>query len=462
LINHLYLQQNISIIKTIQSDYLLIGGGIMTATLAVLLREKFTTKSITILERLPKVAEESTEAWNNAGTGHAGYCELNYTPVKEDGSVDISKALKINNAFENTMEFWGRCVSKGIIQELSKCVHFVPHYSFVWGENDVEFLEKRWNALSAQKTFSDMEFTKDKSKIKSWLPLIFEGRENSDEPMAATKIAHGRDVNFGEITDQIFHSFESDALTSVFLENEVRDLSKMKDNTWDVEVKDLTSNETWNIKAGFVFIGAGGGSLPLLEKANIPEADGYGGFPISGQWLRCTNKSIVEKHNAKVYSKAKKGAPPMSVPHLDTRIINEEKELLFGPFAGFSTKFLKNGSYFDLPSSIELGNVLSMIGAGMHNITLTKYLIEQVTLSMEDRMEALREFFPAADINDWELAIAGQRVQVIKKDDDEWGKLEFGTEMIISEDKTISGLLGASPGASTSYEIMEELMEKCF
>jgi malate dehydrogenase (quinone) len=227
-------------------------------------------------------------------------------------------------------------------------------------------------------------------------------------------------------------------------------------------VKNTATGDRRKLQAKFVFIGAGGGSLPLLIKSEIPEGKGFGGFPVSGQWLRCKNREVIEKHNAKVYGKASVGAPPMSVPHLDTRMIEGKKELLFGPYAGFSTKFLKYGSYLDLPLSIKFNNIRPMLSAGIKNIPLTKYLIDQVRQSPEDRLEALKEYLPAAKIEDWELEIAGQRVQVIKKDEKEGGVLEFGTEVVSAADGSIAALLGASPGASTAVSIMLDLLKRCF
>lgn len=444
-----------------QIDFLLIGGGIMSATLAALLQERMPEAEMIVIERLPKVAEESSEAWNNAGTGHAGNCELNYTPEDENGNVSIDKACKIADSFVQSLAFWKDCAERGWLSDYDKCVNRVPHLSFVEGEENVNFLRERWQKMKHNPHFEHMKFSTDWDELCEWIPLMMEGRDK-DIPVAATKVDEAFDVNFGEITDQLFAYLSIQNNINLLLENEAIDFEKMENGNWLVEIKDLRSDHIWKAEAKFVFIGAGGGALPLFEKSDIEEAAGYGGFPISGQWLRCTNKSIIAQHFAKVYGKAKVGAPPMSVPHLDSRIINGERELLFGPFAGFSTKFLKNGSYFDLPLSLEFDNLLPMLGAGLHNIPLTQYLISQVTQSMDDRMDALREFYPKAEDSDWELVIAGQRVQVIKKDEEDWGKLEFGTEVIISHDKTIAGLLGASPGASTSYTILKSIMETCF
>ena len=439
----------------------LIGAGIMSATLGILLKELNPNFSISIYERLGEVAAESSDAWNNAGTGHSAFCELNYTPQKENGTVDISKAVKIASAFELSKSFWAYLVNEKYFDQPENFINNIPHISFVWGEENVAFLKKRFDALRQHPLFATMQFSDDTSQLMQWMPLVMQGRDNT-EKAAATKMDIGTDVNFGNLTRILFAHLTSLPGVELFLNHEVRDLDKQEDGTWLVQYEDLVFDEKNECYTDFVFIGAGGGSLPLLQKSNIDEAEGYGGFPISGQWLVCNNDAVIKQHNAKVYGKASVGAPPMSVPHLDTRLIDGKRALLFGPFAGFSTKFLKQGSYFDLSKSLELANIIPMLSAGWHNIALTKYLIHQVTLNHTDRVEALKEYFPAAVATDWELAIAGQRVQVIKKDEEEGGVLEFGTELVFAKDKSIAALLGASPGASTTVSAMLDVLNNCF
>jgi len=447
--------------KIEQTDYILVGAGIMSATLAVILHELEPSASIHIYERLDKVAEESSDGWNNAGTGHAGYCELNYTPENEDGSISISKAVKIAAQFETSKHFWAALCEKGYIKDPRNFISRIPHHSFVMGEEDTAYLRKRYDAMKAHHLFSEMEYSEEFETLKNWMPLMMQNREKS-QVCAATMMSKGTDVNFGSLTEMMLSHLSATDTTNIFLSHEVRDLDKNDDGSWTITVKDLVSKTKTEVTAKFVFIGAGGGTLYLLNKSGIDEADGYGGFPISGQWLKCRNENIIQQHCAKVYGKASIGAPPMSVPHLDTRMIDGERQLLFGPYAGFSTKFLKQGSLLDLPRSIDWDNIFPLLSAGWHNLSLTKYLIGQVTQSMDQRMELLREYYPDASVDDWELETAGQRVQVIKKDEEDGGKLEFGTELVVSEDGTIAGLLGASPGASTATSIMIEVLEKCF
>jgi malate dehydrogenase (quinone) len=442
-------------------DVVLIGAGIMSATLGMLLKELEPELTIAIFERLDVAAAESSDAWNNAGTGHSAFCELNYTPQKEDGSVDIKKAVNIAEQFEVSRQFWSYLIENNIISHPHNFIQSVPHMSFVWGEENVDYLKKRYKALQQCHLFKTMEYSEDPEKLESWMPLVMKGRD-ATQKVAATHMEMGTDVNFGALSRALFNHLEKMDGVTMHFNHDVRDFKKEEDGSWTIKVKNRETREKQHIRTKFVFIGAGGGSLPLLEKSDIPEGKGFGGFPVSGQWLRCNNPEIIEQHRAKVYGKASVGAPPMSVPHLDTRMIDGQKALLFGPYAGFSTKFLKNGSFMDLPLSIKANNIVPMVSAGLDNIPLTKYLIAQVRQKPEDRLEALREYFPEAKMEDWELEIAGQRVQVIKKDPVHGGILEFGTEVVSAADGSIAALLGASPGASTAVSIMLNLLKRCF
>lgn len=441
-------------------DVVLIGAGIMSATLGVMLKELEPGLTVEIFERLDVAAAESSDAWNNAGTGHSAFCELNYTPQKPDGSVDTSKAVSIAESFEVSKQFWSYLVRSKLVDSPENFIRSIPHMSFVWGEANVRFLRTRYEALQKCALFHGMEYSEDPEQLREWMPLVMKER-NPAEPVAATRMTLGTDVNFGSLTRMMFNRLQEQDKVAMHFSHEVKKL-KQKDGLWQVRVKDEITGEKRNVYAKFVFIGAGGGSLPLLEKSGIPEGNGFGGFPVSGQWLKCTNPEVIEQHNAKVYGKASVGAPPMSVPHLDTRMIDGKKALLFGPYAGFSTRFLKNGSLLDLPLSIKPNNIMPMIAAGLDNIPLTKYLINQVRQSQDDRLQALREYLPTAKAEDWELETAGQRVQVIKKDDKHGGILEFGTEVVSAADGSIAALLGASPGASTAVSIMLTLMTRCF
>lgn len=442
-------------------DVVLIGAGIMSSTLAIFLKELVPGIKMALYERLDEVAQESSDAWNNAGTGHSAFCELNYTPEHEDGTIDISKALKIASSFEQTKEFWCYLIEKGFLKSPNDFIHRVPHMSFVWGNDNVKFLKNRHEALSKYPLFSQMQYSENTDQLKNWMPLVMQGRK-SQEPLAATRMEIGTDVNFGALSRALVSHLGEQDNFELYLSHEIKDIDRSKSGGWNIEVKNTMTDTKFEVHATNVFVGAGGGSLPLLEKAHIPEAKGYGGFPVSGQWFICKNEAIIAQHAAKVYGKASVGAPPMSVPHLDTRIIDGKKSLLFGPYAGFSTKFLKNGSFTDLPFSLELGNIIPMVSAGLHNIPLTKYLIDQVLQSQEERLEALQEYYPEAKLEDWTLAYAGQRVQVIKKDEHEGGVLEFGTEIVATQDGSLSTLLGASPGASTAVSIMVDVLKKCF
>ena len=444
-----------------EADVLLIGGGVMSATLGVLLHQLDPTLKIQIVEALAEVARESSNPWNNAGTGHAALCELNYTKQLEDGSVDISKALEINEAFQMSKQFWAYLTEQGILGDPKEFINAVPHMSFVRGEDNVDYLRKRYECMQAHHFFQDMEYTEDPDTITEWTPLITQGR-STEEKIAATRVNSGTDINFGSLTEQLVDYLEAQDTIKLATNHIVKDLKRKKDGTWQIKVRNMTRGINRKIKAPFVFVGAGGASLPLLQKSDIPEGKGFGGFPVSGQFLVCDNQEIVSRHEAKVYGKAAVGAPPMSVPHLDTRVIDNKKSLLFGPFAGFSPKFLKSGSLLDLPCSVKISNLVPMLAVGKDNLDLTRYLIEQCMLTEEDRIDSLREFFPEAELDNWRLETAGQRVQIIKKDKEKGGVLQFGTELITAEDGSIAALLGASPGASCSVSVMLDVLRKCF
>lgn len=442
-------------------DVILIGAGIMSATLGSLLKELAPDWNIKVFEKLDKTGGESSNVWNNAGTGHAALCELNYTKEQSDGSIDISKAIKINEQFQITKQYWSYLLNKGYIHNPEEFVRSLPHMSLVHGRDNINFLKKRHETMTAHPLFKGMEFSEDPEKLKEWIPLIMKNR-TLDEPVAATRMETGTDVNFGNLTEKLFDHLEGQDVQLNYNQR-VDDVKRVDDGSWMVKVQHMDSGQTALHSADFVFVGGGGGSLHLLQKSGVPEGKGFGGFPVSGQFMVCNNPEVAKQHEAKVYGKAAAGAPPMSVPHLDTRYIDNEQSLLFGPFAGFTPKFLKAGSLADLFTSIKVSNIMTMLAAGVKEISLTKYLIGQVLQTKEQRMEALREFIPDAKSEDWDLVVAGQRVQVIK-DTEEGGKgtLQFGTEIVNSADGSIAALLGASPGASTAVHVMIDVLNQCF
>ncbi len=442
-------------------DIVLIGAGIMSATLATVLKELDPSLTVAVYERLNDCGQESSQAWNNAGTGHAANCELNYTPQRADGSVDISKALEVNTEFDISRQLWSYLVKKGAIPDPRAFLHPCPHMSFVRGAENVAFLRERYRQMSAHHCYHGMEFTEDPAKIAEWAPLIMEGRK-SNEAVAATRIITGTDVDYGALTHLLFAQLTGQSGFGIHYNRQVVGLNREEGGRWRILVEDTFDGTRQEVSAKFVFIGAGGASLDLLQMSQIPEGRGYGGFPVSGIWLRCDVDEVSERHHAKVYGKAASGSPPMSIPHLDTRIIAGRKSLLFGPYAGFSSKFLKHGSLTDLFHSITHDNILPLLEVAKDNIDLTEYLIGQVLQSSSHQFSMLQEFFPQAKRGDWKEAVAGQRVQIIKPDSDRVGILEFGTELVPAADKSLVALLGASPGASTAAFIALRVLETCF
>jgi malate dehydrogenase (quinone) len=442
-------------------DVALVGAGIMSATLGVFLKELQPHLKLEVIEQLPGEAQESSGAWNNAGTGHAANCELNYTPMGADGSIDIAKALQVNTEFDMSRQFWSYLIKKGAITSPEEFIHPVPHMSFVIGAERQDFLRKRHAAMSSHHCYHGMEYSEDHSQIAAWAPLMMEGRDPA-QAVAATRIVTGADVNYGALTSSLLNYLKKQDDFVVRFSQSVVDLKRRPGGGWRLNVIDRTSGAQRSVNAKYIFLGAGGGTLPLLQKSGIPEAKGYAGFSVSGVWLRCGKPELAERHTAKVYGMAATGSPPMSVPHLDTRIIDNKRWLLFGPYAGFTTRFLKRGSLFDLPKSVRPDNILPLLAVARDNFPLEEYLIGQVLQRSSHRFDALREFYPQVDAADWEVSIAGQRVQIIRRDKVHTGKLEFGTEIVHSADSSIVALLGASPGASTAVSIMVHMLENCF
>ena len=443
-------------------DVVLIGSGIMSATLGGVLKQMDPSLRIQLYELTGELALEASNGWHNAGTGHAGLCELSYTPdYGPDGEVDVAKAIEIYHQFEHSLQFWGHAARTGMIENPKDFINPVPHLSFVYGQEQVDFLRSRHRQMSRHHFFKEMEYTEDRDTIRQWAPLILKGRAE-DEPVAMTRMPHGTDVNFGALAEKLIHWLGQQEGCGFATSHRVTNLTKTE-GRWQIEVTDLDGKRSFKNSAKFVFIGAGGGSLPLLQKSGIAEAKGFGGFPIGGQWLISEKPELIEQHNAKVYGMSPGAAPTMAVPHLDTRIINGKKALLFGPYAAWTTKFLhERGSLLDLPGSIRTDNIGSLIKVGLHNIPLVRYLIQQGTQSMQTRMGELRNFFPDAQTGDWKLIDAGIRVQAIKKEDGDAGIVHFGTEVVTDSERSLSALLGASPGASVSTNIILEIVQKCF
>ena len=357
----------------------------------------------------------------------------------------MTKAIEIFQQFEQSKQFWAYALREGMIDRPGDFINQVPHISFVYGQEQVEFLKARYTGMSAHHFFHEMEFSTEPKEIKRWAPLLIAGRR--DMPVAATRMAAGTDVNYGTLARKLVRWLGQQPGCGVATHHRVVDLDRTSDG-WDVTVQDIAGKRKFQNRAPFVFIGAGGGSLPLLQKSNIDEAKGYGGFPVGGQWLVCEKSEVVACHQAKVYGQAQSEAPTMAVPHLDKRVIDGKQSLLFGPFAAFTTKFLqRSGSHWDLLRTVRFSNIGSMAKVGLNNLPLVKYLIQQGTQSMAARMQVLRDFYPEARREDWILVDAGI--------------VHYGTEVVSDADKSIAALLGASPGASVSVSIMLEVLTNC-
>ena len=441
-----------------QPDVILIGSGIMSANLGAMLKGLDPSLKIQVFEVTDALAQESSDGWNNAGTGHAGLCEVSYTPHREaDGTVNVSKLLGIFEQFEHSKQFWSHAVASGMVRNPGDFIHAVPHVGFVHGRENVEFLRARHTAMEGHHFFDAMEYTEDPRTIADWAPLLMEGRE--EEPVAATQAESGTEVNFGVLARKLLGWLAEQDHCGIATCHRVTGLRRTS-RGWEVSATHLGSGESRVHAAKFVFVGAGGGTLPLLQTAGLPEAQGLGCFPIGGQWLVCDKPEIVSRHSAKVYGMVPSSAPSLGGPHLDARRLDGRDHLLFGPFASWTSKFLhKTGRRTDLPLSIRPGNISTLLKTGIRNFSLVHYLISQGLQSMSDRIACLQEFYPLAREIDWRLVDAGIRVQTLKKPDR--GAVYFGTEVLTDKDRTLAALLGASPGASVSVNIVLEVIKKC-
>ncbi|MFJ9367742.1 malate dehydrogenase (quinone) [Nocardia sp. NPDC101769] len=443
-------------------DVVLIGGGIMSATLAMLIKHLEPSWTIGVYERLPEVGSEASAAWNNSGTGHAGLCELDYTTENPDGTIDIEPALELNEQFQLTRQLWASLVESGVLRKPETFINPVPHLTLARGQREVDFLRRRHETMSAHHLFANMRFSDDPEVIADWAPLITRGRDAS-EPIAATRDITGSDVDFGELTGQLFHWLRWQDV-EIHRNCEVRGLRRNNDGTWQLRVDWRTDNDrlTRKVDARFVFAGAGGWALKILQRAGVPEVHGYGLLPVSGRFLRCDNPAVVAEHDGKVYGSAPEGAPSIAMPHLDTRVVNGDRALLFGPYAGANPRFLKRGSLFDAAGSVRPGNAGPIAAMLKSNPELMRLLVAQLASTRKKKLAALREFVPEARAEDWTLITAGQRAQLVKPDPEHGGVLAFGTEVVAAQDGSIAAVLGATPGASTAPVILLEVLERCF
>jgi malate dehydrogenase (quinone) len=435
------------------ADVVLIGGGIMSATLGAMLAVLDPELRIVILERAAALATESSDPWNNAGTGHSGYCELNYMPDPTDGT----KPSTIAAQFHMSRQWWSHLADIGLLDPKT-FIHTVGHMDVVFGDRDVAYLRRRFETLTSDPLFSDMEFTDDPATIRRWAPLVMAGRDPA-EVVAATRHPGGTDVDFGALCTGLTRIVTCRG-GHVRLGHDVRTLHQDRDGLWIVRGRNETGNFT--VSGRQVFVGAGGHALRLLQKARLPEVRGYAVLPVGAAFLRCSNPEVVNQHDTKVYGQAEGGAPPMSVPHLDKRIVNGTPHLMFGPYATFSTKLLKHGRWTDFFTTIRWHNLHVIAAAVLQNLTLIRYLIGQLVARPRRKFTHLRRYYPHADPKQWDFYAAGQRAQLITPDRRRIGVLQQGTELVVGADGTIAGLLGASPGASTAVPIMIDLLQRCF
>ena len=438
-------------------DVVLIGSGIMSSTLAVMLKQLDPRLRIQMFEVTSELAREASDGWNNAGTGHAGICEISYTPERDQhGAVPITRALKIFEQFEHSKQFWGALAAAGVVGAPADFIHAVPHICFVNRADDVDFLQTRHAAMIKHHFFRGMELTNDPAVIHDWAPLVMEGRAPGS--VAAT-VGAGTEVDYGLLARRLCCWLTRQEDCGIAAGWKVTGLARGS-GKWRVEVQCNATSEKRRLETRFVFVGAGGGSLPLLQSTGLAEVAGLAGFPIGGQWLVSDEPSICARHDAKVYGAPPPSSPSLGAGHFDVRRLNGRRQLFFGPFASWTPRFLKHtGRLSDLPLSIRAGNVCALLRTAIRNQSLVRYLVAQGLQTKRDRMEALREYYPNAQPEHWRVVEAGIRVQAIKKEDR--GALYFGTEVFSSAERSLAALLGASPGASVSVNVAFETIQTC-
>lgn len=437
-----------------EADVVLIGGGIMSATLGSMLAVLEPTWRIVLLEKADELASESSDSWNNAGTGHSGYCELNYMPNPEDGT----KAASIAQQFHASREWWAYLAEQGLVDPTA-FIHSTPHMDVVFGSRDVDYLRRRHATLVNDPLFAGLEYSEDRSTIAKWAPLVMSGRTDG-EAIAATRHPRGTDVDFGALTRQLTGLIAARGGTALF-GHDVRAIDRAQAGGWIVSGSG-PDRARFSITAKHVFVGAGGFALRLLQRAKLPEVRGYAVLPVGAAFYRCSTPEVVAQHEAKIYGQAAIGAPPMSVPHLDKRVVDGTGHLLFGPYATFSTKLLKRGKLTDFFTTLRWHNLHTIVAAGAQNLSLVRYLVAELAARPRKKFAQVQRFYPESKFSEWELILAGQRAQLVKPDPRKIGALQQGTELVVSADNSISGLLGASPGASTAVPIMLDLLRRCF
>eukprot|EP00440_Ansanella_granifera_P037345 gb/GFBE01040518.1/.p1 GENE.gb/GFBE01040518.1/~~gb/GFBE01040518.1/.p1 ORF type:complete len:563 (+),score=195.61 gb/GFBE01040518.1/:1-1689(+) len=455
--------------KQREVEVVLIGAGIMSATVGLMIKELEPEWKMLMFERLAAPGLESSNGFNNAGTGHAGFMEPNYTKevLNPDGSlktVTTEKVTHVCEQFLSSRQYWEYLTRKSLLPNPDTWIHQTNHIALGVGKDQVEFIKKRYEAMKDHPLFNSMEIClpEEKAKAAQWAPLIVGGRD-ANEPICMTKVPHGTDVDYGALTKAKIGAFQKLG-GDLRLNTEVTDVKKDKDGKWIVttKVNGAGSGRAYN-KARFVFVGAGGWALLLLQKAGIPQVNGYMALPVTGDWAVCQNPEVVKQHKVKVYAPGAPGAPPMSMPHLDYRTIGGKEMLLFGPFGSITLKFLRYGSVLDSFKALKPHNITSTIGALSKNLSLAVMLMKDVFKSGAGKLHDIRHYYPQADPDDWIFIPAGVRAQIIKKDPKTGkGMLQFGTEVVTNDEGTIVGLLGASPGASTSVSIALDVIEKCF
>ncbi|KZX75231.1 malate:quinone oxidoreductase [Oleiphilus sp. HI0009] len=435
-------------------DVVIIGAGIMGVTFAHIAKTVDPKLNITILERLDQAAGSNSSVFNNAGTGHEANCELNYTPVDEE-VISVEKALDIHAQFNVAKQYWANLVKNGIIKDPESFIHPTKHCTLV-NEDSINLLHMRYKEMASHHFFDEMKLSEDFDEIQSWIPLTMEGRSRHQK-MAATRVDHGTDVNFESITKQLAQHMENEQSADIQYNTHVKRVHKSPSGSWLIECEQ--NGVAKQVRADKLFVGAGGGAFPILKASHLPAGRRFSGFPVGGRFLAAEiDKEVAQSYGAKTYGKAAVGAPPMSVPHLDLRVADGKYYLLFGPFATFSPILEKGRGIVEFIRMVHLHDIPNLLNVAREHFPLVTYLFKETFKGESAMLKTLDEFAPGLSNKfNWKVVQAGQRVQIIKD-----GDLQMGTEIVTSEDLSYGTLLGASPGASVSPEVMLRCVKTLF
>ena len=443
-------------------DVVLIGGGIMSATLAALLEVVAPQWSITVFEsaagrRRRELARLEQRRHRPRRPVRA---ELHARRARRPGGPGQGRHdQRAVPGLPPVLVAPGRAGLTGAPKEF---INPVPHVSFVTGEDGRAYMRARHEALAAQPLFDGLEYSDDPAELAEWTPLMMAGRDPR-QLVAATRSAAGTDVNFGALTRMLLED-AADRGVAVHCQPARHEPRPARPTAAGRSpCRDTVTGERRTVRRPVRL------RRRRRRRAAAAAEGGHPGDRRASAASRSAASSCApappswSQHQAKVYGQAAVGAPPMSVPHLDPRVIDGDHSLMFGPYAGFSPKFLKAGSMFDLPRSVKPNNLGSMLGVARTELALTRYLVNELLQSGADRHQTLRAFVPdgrRARLGDDHRRPARPGHQAGPGDRPRRAPVRHrGRRRRRRHDRRPARRL---PGASTAVSAMLDLLERCF